>query len=365
MNFLIGLSISLAGVILLLFIPWIGVGVLHLYTLFGIVVPYLAILIFLVGIIVRVIDWGRSPVPFRIPTSAGQQWSFPWIKHSWIENPKNTCGVIIRMALEVLCFRSLFRNVRLEYRRIENLPKIAFEWEKWLWMAAIAFHYSFLVIFLRHFRFFTEPVPSIVKVIEKLDGFFQAGVVPVSGLTLPGVYVTDMLLLAAVTYLLLRRLYIPQVRYVSLPSDYFPLFLILGIGTTGVIMRYIARVDIIKVKELVLGLFKFQPHVPDGIGVIFFIHLFLVCALIAYIPFSKISHMAGIFLSPTRNLSNNSRYVRHVNPWDNKPAWEYPGMVHTYEQYEDEFRELMIQAGLPVEKMPEKSEEEKTKEQES
>jgi len=276
MNFLIGISISLAGAILVLFIPWVGVGVLHLYSLFGIVVPYLAILIFLVGMIVRVIDWGRSPVPFRIPTTAGQQWSFPWIKHSWIENPKNTLGVIVRMALEVLCFRSLFRNVRLEYRRIENLPKIAFEWEKWLWMAAIAFHYSFFVIFIRHFRLFTDPVPGIIEMIEKLDGFFQAGVLPISGLTIPGVYVTDMLLLAAVTYLLVRRLYISQVRYVSLPSDYFPLFLILGIGTTGVLMRYIVRVDITKVKELALGLFKFQPHVPDGIGVIFFIHLFFV-----------------------------------------------------------------------------------------
>jgi hypothetical protein len=27
--------------------------------------------------------------------------------------------------------------------------------------------------------------------------------------------------------------------------------------------------------------------------------------------------------------------------------------VHTYEEYEDEFREKMIEAGLPVEKMPE------------
>ena len=362
MNFLIGIFISLVGATLVLFIPWIGVGAFHLYTLFGVVVPYLAIVIFLIGMIIRVIDWARSPVPFRIPTTAGQQWSLPWIKHSWIENPKNTFGVIVRMIFEVLCFRSLFRNVRLEYRRIENLPKLAYEWEKWLWMAAIAFHYSFLIIFLRHFRFFTEPVPGIIKIIEKLDGFFQAGVLPISGLNIPGVYVTDMLLLAAVTYLLIRRIYIPQVRYVSLPSDYFPLFLILGIGATGVLMRYFIRVDITKVKELVLSLFKFSPHVPEGIGVIFFIHLFFVCTLIAYIPFSKIVHMAGIFLSPTRNLSNNSRFVRHINPWDNKPAWEYPGMVHTYEEYEDEFRELMIQAGLPVEKGLEetKPEEEKT-----
>jgi hypothetical protein len=36
--------------------------------------------------------------------------------------------------------------------------------------------------------------------------------------------------------------------------------------------------------------------------------------------------------------------VRHINPWN------YPVKVHTYAAYEDEFREKMIEAGLPVEK---------------
>ena len=69
--------------------------------------------------------------------------------------------------------------------------------------------------------------------------------------------------------------------------------------------------------------------------------------LFAYFPFSKLVHMGGIFLSPTRNLSNNNRIVRHINPWN------YPVKTHTYEEYEDEFREKMVEAGLPVDKMPE------------
>ena len=55
-------------------------------------------------------------------------------------------------------------------------------------------------------------------------------------------------------------------------------------------------------------------------------------------------HAAGVFLSPTRNLAANSREVRHVNPWN------HPVHVHTYEEYEDEFRERMRDAGLPLEK---------------
>jgi hypothetical protein len=54
--------------------------------------------------------------------------------------------------------------------------------------------------------------------------------------------------------------------------------------------------------------------------------------------------MAGVFLSPTRNLAGNSREVRHLNPWN------APVSVHTYEEYEDEFRQRMRDAGLPLEK---------------
>ena len=55
-------------------------------------------------------------------------------------------------------------------------------------------------------------------------------------------------------------------------------------------------------------------------------------------------HMGGVFLSPTRNLANNSRMKRHVNPWN------YPVKTHTYQEWEDEFREKMRAAGMPLER---------------
>jgi nitrate reductase gamma subunit len=248
------------------------------------------------------------------------------------------------MALEVLLFRSLFRNTKMEFR---EGPKIGYEWEKWLWLAALAFHYSFLVVVLRHLRFFTEPIPAWINLLEKVDGFFQIGLVPISGFGMPGMLISGIVLLLAVAYLFLRRIYISQMRYLSLPADYFPLFLIIGIAISGILMRYILKVDIVSVKELAIGLASFHPKAPEGIGVLFYIHLFLVSVLLAYFPFSKLMHLGGIFLSPTRNLSNNSRVVRHINPWN------YPVKVHTYEEYEDEFRDKMVEAGLPVVKMPE------------
>lgn len=237
------------------------------------------------------------------------------------------------MLLEVFLFRSLFRNTKVDLR---EGPILRYGSAKWLWLGALAFHYSFLTILVRHLRFFTEPIPFFVKWAETLDGILQVGV--------PTLYQTDMVILAAVAYLFLRRVFVPQLRYISLANDYFPLFLIVAIAVSGILMRYFFKTNIVGVKELTMGLVTFSPKIPEGIGVIFYIHLFLVSILFAYFPFSKLMHMGGVFLSPTRNLANNNRAVRHINPWN------YPVKVHTYEEYEDEFREKMKEAGLPVEK---------------
>ena len=93
-----------------------------------------------------------------------------------------------------------------------------------------------------------------------------------------------------------------------------------------------------------MGLIGFHPVVPDGIGSLFYIHLFLVSALVVYFPFSKLMHMGGVFMSPTRNLSNDSRARRHVNPWN------YPVHVHTYEEWEEEYRDKLEMADIPLDK---------------
>jgi nitrate reductase gamma subunit len=328
-----GLIFSFFTVITLVVIVFIGVKAASLRYLFGIIIPYAAFLTFIVGVIYRVLQWGRVPVPFRIPTTGGQEKSLPWIKSNPIDNPSNSLGVIIRMAFEVLLFRSLFRNTKVELR---EGPKIAYGSSKWLWLGGLVFHWTFLIILTRHLRLFLEPIPGVIKILESLDGFFQVGA--------PVLYLTDLAFLGAVTFLFLRRVIVPQLRYISLAADYFPLFLIGAIGFSGVLMRYFYKTDVVGIKELTMGLITFSPVIPTTISTIFYIHLFLVSALFAYFPLSKLMHMAGVFLSPTRNLANNNRAVMHVNPWN------YPVKVHTYEEYEDDFREKMKAAGLPVEK---------------
>lgn len=310
---------------------------------FGVIIPYIAVLIFIVGIVYRVWKWARSPVPFRIPTTCGQQKSLPWIKANNLENPSNTVGVIGRMALEVLLFRSLLRNTTTELK--QGVRKLVYKDSLLLWLGALLFHWSLLIILLRHSKFFLEPMPSFLLLFERWDGILQLSVPSWFPSMFPILFISNIVILLALTYLLLRRVLTSQIRYISLPADYLVVLLILGVVTSGILTKFFFKVDVVGVKALALGVITFQPSVPaDGIGLFFYIHLFLICALIAYFPFSKLMHMPGIFLSPTRNLANTNRISRHINPWDK------PVKVHTYEEWEDEFRDVMKDAGLPLEK---------------
>ena len=86
---------------------------------------------------------------------------------------------------------------------------------KWLWFFALLFHYCFLLVFIRHFRFFMDPVPGWLTFMESIDGIMQIGA--------PRFFWTGGLLLVAVLFLLARRLFNQRLRYISLMNDYFPL----------------------------------------------------------------------------------------------------------------------------------------------
>lgn len=328
------LGIALLLVLVVLAIAYVGVELLGLTAVFGVALPYIAFAVFVIGFIYRIVNWAKSPVPFRIPTTCGQQKSLDFIKQNKIENPSSRGWVIVRMALEVLTFRSLFRNSKAELTEEGDL---AYQWEKWLWLFALMFHWGFFFTIVRHLRFFTDPVPGWVTFWEKIDGVFWVNLQPL--------YLTGLLLLGGITLLFLRRVLLPKVRYISLLNDYFPLLLIMGIAITGMMMRYLTHADIAAIKELAMGWVTLQPVIPSqDISMVFYAHLALVCTLLIYFPMGKLMHAAGIFMSPTRNMANNSRMERHINPWN--PEVE----VHTYAEYEDEFRDKMRAVGLPLEK---------------
>lgn len=299
-------------------------------TTVAVVLPYAAFLTLVAGVAWRVWKWAESPVPYRIPTTCGQQRSLPWIRTAPIDNPDTGIMAAIRVAIEALTFRSLLRNSRahISARRLE------FSEARLLWLASLALHWSLFVIVLRHLRFVLQPTPFFVPPLDQLDGILRIGS--------PPLLITDVLLVAALLYLFGRRLLNPLLRYMSPFTDYFALLLLLGIALSGMAMRYVAPVDLVSVKEFALALAAFHPVVPAAPSALLLVHLLLVSTLAVYLPFSKLVHFGGVFLSPTRNLANNSRRVRHINPWN------HPVPTHAYAEWEAEYAEKMKLAGLPV-----------------
>ena len=328
---------SLLFVFLLVLIPLFGVGAAHMNSFFGASLPYTAFCIFLIGFIYKVINWGRSPVPFRIPTTGGQFKSYDptLFKQNKYDCPQTGAQTFVRMVLEVFAFRSLFRNTAVSLHETKGGPVVAYNSSKWLWLFAIIFHYSFFIVALRHLRLFLEPVPFFVNGLEFVDGILQIGA--------PTMYLADCGLVIGLLLLLGRRLVDAKINYISYVSDFFPLVLILAVALSGVYMRYYAKVDVLAVKELTMGLVTFNYVIPESIDVSFYVHIFLVSVLMAYFPFSKLMHLPGVFLSPTRNLPNDTRAKHHVNPW-NDPSIK----AHSYADYEKHFGVPMAEAGLPL-----------------
>ncbi len=290
------------------------------------------------GLAWRIWGWAVTPEPFQIPTTTGQQPSLDGIAASRIESPSTRWGVVGRMALEVFLFRSLFRNTAVgpAFGSGDVKARPVFLERKGLWLGAMAFHWSLLAIAVRHLRLFVEPVPRGVEALGAVDGFFQVGS--------PHWYATDVILVVALCYLLGRRLVNPLLRYLTLPADYLALGALLAVAGTGIVVRYVARTDLVAVRQFTLGLAALAPTAIPAPGFWLAAHLLSAAFLLAILPATKMVHAAGAWFSPTRNQRNDSRRRRRVNPWN------APVRVHTYEAWEDEFRDKLEAAGIPMER---------------
>jgi nitrate reductase gamma subunit len=224
---------------------------------------YLATALFAVGLGYKIYIYARTPAPLKIPTTPA---------------PITNAGVALRIAREVILFASLFKS------------------SKWTWICGWLFHLALLLVVLRHLRYFTEPVWSIVVLIQPLGMY--AGFAMIAGLI--GLWA--------------RRFFVDRVRFISTPSDHLLLLLLIAIGLTGLGMRFVAHTNIVAVKAFILGLLRFdwQPLPSDPV---LLLHLFLVAALMAIFPVSKLLHAPGLFFSPTLNQVDNPREARHVSSW--------------------------------------------------
>ncbi len=224
---------------------------------------YIATLLLVAGLAYKIFDYSRTPAPLKIPTTPA---------------PTTQTGVVYRMAKEVVLFESLFKS------------------NKWIWVFGWMFHFGLLLVLLRHLRYFTEPVWFWVNIIQPF-----------------GKYASFMMVIG-LAGLLARRFLVDRVRYISTPSDYLMLVLLIVIGLSGIMMTFVAHTDIVALKTFFIGLMNFdvQPVPQDPI---LLVHLALVALLMLIFPISKLLHAPGVFFSPTRNQADNPREHRHVAAW--------------------------------------------------
>ena len=171
---------------------------------------YIATLILIGGVGFKIRQYAMTPAPLKIAVTPA---------------PTTQSGVILRIFREVVFFESLFKS------------------NKWIWLFGYIFHVSLLLIVLRHFRYFTEPVWTVISLIQPFG--LYAGFACALGLG--GLWI--------------RRFAVERVRYISSPSDHLMLALLAAIVLSGLFMRYVEHTDIVSLKAFVLGLmyFDWQP----------------------------------------------------------------------------------------------------------
>ncbi|MCP3664927.1 MAG: nitrate reductase [Gammaproteobacteria bacterium] len=224
---------------------------------------YAATIILLSGLVYRIVRYAKTPAPLKIPTTPA---------------PVTQSGVVMRMFREVVFFESLFKG------------------SKWTWIFSWMFHMGLFVVLLRHLRYFMDPVWLPIALVQPIGMY--AGFAMVIGLV--GLFG--------------RRIFVDRVRYISAPSDYLWLIVLMLIGFSGLMMLLVNHTDIVAVKQFFMGLMTFDWS-PLPLDFPLILHLTLVALLMVLFPFSKLLHAVGIFFSPTRNQVDNAREKRHIVPW--------------------------------------------------
>ena len=224
---------------------------------------YAAALLFVVGVLRKIVIYARTPAPLKIPTTPA---------------PLTKAGVVWRMTKEVTVFQSLFKS------------------NKWIWLFGWMFHLALALVLLRHLRYFQQPVWMIIDLIQPFGKY--AGFMMVLGLA--GLWA--------------RRFLVDRVRYISSLSDHLMLALLIAIGLSGLSIKFVDHTNIIALKEFTLGLLYFDLHPLPADGLLL-LHLSLVLTLMVVFPISKLLHAPGLFFMPTRNQVDNPREVRHTAGW--------------------------------------------------
>jgi len=225
--------------------------------LFYYITPYVAVVVFFGGIAYQLYRWRqKSPVRSHL---------------SLYPRPESGAGRVVDTLVDMFTLKGLFQV---------NKP---------LWIGGFIMHLGLLFVLGGHIRAFTDFgfLWNLLNWGDEQVHTFAA----IAG-TLAGTLFTLPLF-----YLLARR-WSGAVKWLSVPEDFFALFLLIGIALTGFHMRLLQVVHVQELHAYFRGLatFSWQPA-PVSTGAAFIYHYALVQVLMVYFPFSKFMHTIGAVFS--------------------------------------------------------------------
>lgn len=151
---------------------------------------------------------------------------------------------------------------------------------EWLWLGEWLFHITFLMVMIRHLRYFIEPVP------EWIMDFQTAGIG------------ASYVFLLALVYIMAFKLFIEKKKYLS-SYNFFLLTLLFLIAVSGFLMKNFIRTDIVNVKAFMTGIFSFKILEPPG-SMLFSFHLITSLIFLIFLP-------AHIFAAPLTMIDARRR----------------------------------------------------------
>lgn len=220
-----------------------------------IILAYISLLTFVVGMMVQIVKWWMAAVPFpltKFPAATGNGRAFG------------------KMLADTFFFRSLWR------RNME------------VWISGWGFHLFLFLLITGH----------IVGIATIGHEFVPFGLNPQQSEQLSANLglATGIGLSVTVLYLTVRRIIFSNIRAISRFEDFAALGLMILIIISGMMMRLGSPGDLAAVRGFVTGLFTLAPvAAPPHLW--FQAHFFLICLLLMWFPFSKLVHGCGIFMT--------------------------------------------------------------------
>jgi nitrate reductase gamma subunit len=214
-----------------------------------VILPYITIIVFVGGLIWRFRTW----------------WAKPRAKAVLFPVASNKYVAAGRVVGDIVIFGKTFSI------------------SKFLWAAALIFHFGLLLVVLGHIRTITE--------IGFLWSWFNLDEEGISDVAHAMGMTAGVIMLTGAVLLTVRR-FTPNMRVISLFRDYLVLFGLLAIVVTGISMRLWAPIHAEEIQHYARGVLTFSPAVEISNG-IFFWHFFLAQLTVMYLPFSKLVHLVS------------------------------------------------------------------------